>query len=121
MIRDMWSMVAGFLEDDRMEFFRKPPQRYVWDSSVQGPDSIALEHREAVLVMHEVAVCVEKSALPAGFGLRKTRHRKYRGHGFRKGFMTRTGNIADEGLCSWRGGPGIVGLRASAGAWRSRG
>ena len=50
--------------------------------------------------MHEGAVSVETSALPAGLGLHKTRHRKYRGHGFRKGFMTRAGSVADEGLCS---------------------
>ena len=63
---------------------------------------IPLEHREAALMMHEVSVCVEKGALPAGLRLRKTRHRKYRGRGFRKGFMARRGSVADEGLCSRR-------------------
>ena len=43
--------------------------------------------------MHEVAVCVEKGALPAGLWLRKTRHRKYHVRGFGKGFMTRAGSV----------------------------
>ena len=100
LLRDLWSVVAGFLRDDSM----KPstgrcdnlggvPACWVW---------VPLKHRETVLMMYEITVCVEKRAVPAGFGLRNTRHRKYRGHGFRKGFMTRAGSVADEGMCSRR-------------------
>ena len=83
--RDMWSMIAGFLKGDRMKSSasrRKDVCRILacWAR-------IPLEQREAVLVMHEVAVCVETGAMPAELSLRKTRHRKYRRHGVGKGFI----------------------------------
>ena len=78
LVREKWSMVAGFMKDDRMESSasRRNDVRGILECWARIP----LEYREAVLMMHEVAVCVEKK--------RKTRHRKYCGCGFRKGFMT---------------------------------
>ena len=60
---------------------------------------IPLRHGEAAIVMHEIAVCVEKRAVPAGFELRKTRHWKCRGDGFSASVRDPCG-VVDEGSCS---------------------
>ena len=109
----MRSVIAGFLKDDSME--SRAGRRKDMHGILACRAWIPLEHREAVLAMQEIAVCVEKRAVPAGFGLRKTRHRKCHGLGFRKGFMTRAGSVADERLCSRLGGAGIVRLRRAQG------
>ena len=46
-------------------------------------------------MMCEVAERVDEGALPAGLGLRKTRHRKHRGRG--KGSCPVAGSVADGG------------------------
>ena len=58
---------------------------------------------------------MEKGVLPALFRLRKTQHRKYRGHFFKKGFRTRAGSVADEVLCSRLGGTGDPRVDAAGG------
>ena len=78
--------------------------RWAW-----GP----LEHREAVLVMHVVAVPVVEGAMPAGFGLRKTHHRQNVRHTFREWFVTGSSGFTVEGLCSRRGGTGVPCLHAA--------
>ena len=88
-----------------------PHVKYTADGSKtsqthQRVDVLNTDHNDVAfressrIFTHEIAVCIEKHAVPAGFGLRKTRHRKYRGHGFRKGLMTRAGSVAGEVLCS---------------------
>ena len=100
LIRDSRDVVAGFLKDNRMKSpaGRRKDMRgilacWAW---------IPLKNREAALVVHEVAVCVEKGAMPAGFGLRKTHHRQNVGHRFREWFATGASSFSDEGLCSRR-------------------
>ena len=73
LVRDSWSMITGFLQDDRMASSAGRRQNLCGVFACWA--RIPLEHGEAVLVMHEVAVRVEKGALPAGFGLGRTDHR----------------------------------------------
>ena len=58
---------------------------------------VPLEHREAVLVMHEGTDRIDEGALPAGLGLRKTRHRKHNVHWLGKGFAACAARIVDGG------------------------
>ena len=80
MVRD--SRNTGSLEDDRMKSTagRRKDLRGILARWVRVP----LEHRDAVLVMHEVAVRVEEGAIPAGSGLRKTHHQQNVRHRFRE-------------------------------------
>ena len=59
LVRDVWSVVAGFLKDDSME---SPAGRRKDMCGILARRAwIPLKHREAVLMMHEIAVCVEKA------------------------------------------------------------
>ena len=90
LIRDMVSLVAGFLKDDSMK-------------------SAASRRKDVCGIL----AC--RARIPLGLTLRKTRHQEYRERGFGKGFMTRTGSVADGGLCSRRGGTGNPRVHASGG------
>ena len=59
-----------------------------------------LEHREAILVMHEVTGRVVEGAMSSWLGWRKIHHQYDSGHGLRERSATGTGRITDEGLCS---------------------
>ena len=69
LVRDSRSMITGFLEDDLMKStagrrkdLRGILARWAW---------VPLAHREAVLVMHEVAVAFWRVPCPLGLGCAK--------------------------------------------------
>ena len=74
---------------------------------------VPLGHKEAVLVMHEVAVRVGEGAMLAGFGLRKTHSRQNVRHRFREWSVTGASSCTDEGLCSRWAGTGVPCLHAA--------
>ena len=71
------------------------PARWAW---------VPLEHREAVLIMHEITVCVVEGAMSRWFRLPKTYHRYDDRHGLREWSSTSTGRTTDGGLDPCKGG-----------------
>ena len=100
LVRDMWSVITGFLEDHCMEAAAGYSKnlcgllaRWAW---------VPLEHGEAVLVVHEVADRVGEGTLPASM--------KHSGRRFGKWFAPCAVGVADGGLFSRLGGTGILHL-----------
>ena len=73
----------------------------------------------AVLVVHEIDVCIVEGAMPRWLGQPKTYHGYDSRHGLREWSTTSTGRITDGGLDSRKGGTGVpfLGCAGKGGVW----
>ena len=111
-VRDSWSMITGFLKDDRV----KPPthrrNKSAWGSCALT--RVPLKHREKILMMHEITVCIVEVAMPRWFGVAQNVPWY---DGLREWSSTSTGLSTDGGLDSRKGGTSVplVGCAAESG------